>query len=625
MAIGSVASSLGPSRAVRWFTAAVCGILSLFPAAALPVSQISFTEVSTQVGLGEIKGDGPIPAVGVVWFDYDGDGWDDLFIANGEVQPDRIDLPNALLRNRGDGTFEDVTAHSGLADNRVATGAAAGDLDGDGDLDLYVTIDGPNALFRNNGDGTFTDIAAEAGVDDPRSSYAVALGDYDLDGDLDLYLGNWDLSFKDDRDKLYRNEGRGVFTDVTIEAGINEDGGATLAALFFDYDNDGRPDLYVAEDLSDDILYHNEGDGTFRDVTALAGVGVHAINAMGIDAADADNDGDLDLYITDSPARASGAWQDLSPGNAYYINGGDGTFKSAAFEARVAAAFSWGTGFGDFDNDGFVDLYVATQHHIPDFLYRNDGNGLTFSEVSAEAGIEHILDSRGVAFSDYDHDGDLDIAVVGRGGAPTLLYRNDTANLGHWLGVRLRGVDSPRDGIGAWVIAEADGKRWMREVHGGGSTNSQHSLLVHLGLGEATMVDHLEVRWPSGRVSELREVGVDRIVEVVEGVPVAVEEAEGAPSGRPARLSLGLAAPNPFNAATSFLLKLPHPGRVMVRVVGPSGQVVRTLVDGFRSGGVMRLLWDGRDEEGVLASSGPYWVEATADGARAVRALAFIK
>ncbi|MFQ5859648.1 MAG: CRTAC1 family protein [Anaerolineae bacterium] len=476
--------------------------------------EVRFRDVTEQAGVGNPAGVGDafhIPKSGTkderlrevvmrggtAWFDYDNDGDLDLYAVN--------DGPNALYRNNGDGTFTDVAKEAG-ADNPVsAMGVSVADYDNDGDLDLYVTnIYWPNALLRNNGDGTFTDVAEHAGVTDRHFAAGSAWGDYDGDGWVDLYVAH----YLREANVLYHNNGDGTFTDVSLQTRTN-DAGYGFQPLWTDYDMDGDVDLYVINDFTDNVLYRNEGGGRFTDVTVATGTAAVG-GGMGGAVGDYDNDGDFDLFITQFEE------------DTLLANTG-GIFSDLSFKADVAnPLIGWGTEFFDYDNDGDLDLFVnngfimdnSREREEPNALYRNDGEG-SFSDVAPALGLDIRNVGRGAAFGDYDSDGDLDMYVCNID-RPGILYRNDGGNSNHWLMVRTVGAASNRAGIGAKVWVTAGDRRQVREVRSGSSFLSHNSLDVHFGLGRYTGPVTVEIRWPSGIGQTLTNVRVDQLLTVTE-------------------------------------------------------------------------------------------------------------
>jgi enediyne biosynthesis protein E4 len=431
------------------------------------------------------------------------------------------------------------------------TGVAVGDVDNDGDLDLYVGAYGPNVLYRNNGDGTFTDTTAAAGVGGGATDWTSSVGfvDYDRDGDLDLFVVNyleysvddnpW-CGFKKDGfrtycnptlfdgtpDRLFRNRGDGTFEDVSIAAGVANPAGKGLGFTFCDVDADGWPDIYVANDLVRNFLYHNSGDGTFKDITYGAGVGFDANGkpqaGMGVDCGDIDGDGRLDLFVTNFSDEL----------NSLYVNLGDSVFEERSAQLGLGSGFAplgFGTRLFDMDNDGDLDIYVTNGHVIDnvalytktasyaqrDLLYANDGG--RFTDVSAASGtglqIERV--GRGLAAADYDGDGDVDLAIANMDAAPVLL-RNDSPAGHHWLTIRARGRASNRFGLGARITVVTGKRSQVRDLTNGASYLSAHDTALHVGLGGATTADRVEIAWPSGARQVLTDVAADRVLVVEE-------------------------------------------------------------------------------------------------------------
>jgi len=512
---------------------------------------------------------------GVAFLDFDGDGNLDALVVRGSSFDGLAaggDPLVALFRNEGDGRFRDVTEASELTVRGWGTGVCVADYDNDGDQDIYATAFGPNVLWRNDGDGTFTATGEAA---DARWSTGCAFGDYDRDGQVDLYVANHLVLDRADvpergtkactymninvvcgprplpgePDVLYRNAGDGTFEDVTLRAGTVDPGLYGYGVLFSDLNDDGWPDIFVANDSVLNLQFRNLGDGTFLEEALISGTAVsrdgRSQSGMGAAAGDYDGDGWLDLAVTNFADDYT----------TLYRNEGGGLFQDMSFEAGVAATrgpyLGWGVGFVDFDNNGLLDLFVANGHtyvNIADTgtstfrqrnqLFRNTGNG-RFREVGREAGaaLQAEKSSRGTAFGDYDNDGDLDILISELYDQPTLL-RNDTEG-GHWVTLRLEGAArglmptperregvgtrSNRDGIGAKVTVTAGGRRQVAEVRSGGSYVSHNDMRLHFGLDDATRVDSLEIRWPSGAVETAKSLEVDRFYVVREGLGVQPE------------------------------------------------------------------------------------------------------
>jgi len=522
---------------------------------------IRFTDVSDDVGIRFVHHDGssgrryivePMSA-GLALFDYDGDGWTDIYFLNGAPLPGcSVEVPprNALYRNLGGWQFQDVTAEAGVGDTGFGLGVTVGDYDSDGDPDLYLNNYGPNVLYRNNGDGTFSDVTDQAGVGNGGLVGAGAsFLDMDADGDLDLYVANY-LDFDPDThvprrldgipsypspkeyegvpDTLFRNEGDGMFTDVSSESGVAQTSGTGMGMVCADYDRDGDADIFVLNDVDENFFWENDGTGHFREVGIINGVAYDwsgDTNAsMGVDCGDVDNDGWLDFIMT--------SYQGESP--ALYLNLGIKSMEDASQISGIGTpAFpyvNWGVGMVDFDNDGHRDIYIANGHtednietrdktgsyRARNLLLRNQGNK-TFQNVTetAGSGMLPIHASRGAGFDDLDNDGDVDFVVLNSRERPTIA-RNDSPRAHHWLQLQLHGVPSNRDAVGAAVTVIAAGRSWVDEVHSGRGYQSHFGTRLHFGLGTAQKVETLEIRWPDGRIQSLQDVPADRLLRIVE-------------------------------------------------------------------------------------------------------------
>ncbi|MDT5121363.1 MAG: enediyne biosynthesis protein [Acidobacteriota bacterium] len=491
---------------------------------------------------------------GVAMFDYDNDGYLDIYFVNSltvEMVKSNVKTRSALYHNNGDGTFTDVTDKAGVGDVGWGMGVAVGDYDNDGFDDLYVTCLGQNHLFHNNGNGTFTDVTAKAGVGDPRWSTGAAFVDYDNDGRLDLFVANYvdfDVNhlpeFGKGRscqykgvpvqcgprglpgagDSLYHNNGDGTFTEVSKKAGVSDPNGFYgLGVIASDFDGDGFVDIYVANDSTPNFLYHNNGDGTFKEVGFVSGTAVNENGSeqgsMGVTVGDYNHDGKWDIFVTNFADEY----------NTLYRGEGGLSFADVSYPAKVAEVslpyVGWGTKFFDYDNDGWVDLFVANGHVYPQLenyrqrklLFKNNRDG-TFTEVSESAGAPLMEKrvGRGVAFGDLDNDGDVDLVVGDLDGPPQLL-RNDGGNANNSVLIKTVGVKSNRDGIGARVKIVSGDLTQIDEVRSGGSYISQSDLRLHFGLEKRTKIDSIEVRWPSGTVDKITSAGVNRILTVKEG------------------------------------------------------------------------------------------------------------
>jgi hypothetical protein len=544
-----------------------CGALVIFVLAASLSSTppaVAFNDVTKAAGITftHYKGSRGVSTIleeagpGVCVADFDGDGFVDIYFVNGrDLHGDGVNARNALYRNNGDGTFTDLTVKAGVPGNAYGLGCVWGDYDNDGHADLYVSQYGKNVLYRNNGDGTFTDVTQKAHVDGADFGTVFHTGatffDYDRDGYLDLYAGGYvefgptspqkcvigrdveascpPSTYKGSPAVLYHNNHDGTFTNVTKAAGIFQPNGKNLSVGAADYDNDGWSDLFVANDGLDVYLYHNEHNGTFKERALTTGIARSAngntIAAMCISLADYDNDGNLDLYISDFQGAGDHIWH----------NDGDGFLEEVTDRAGITAAtvrvLSFGGGFFDYDNDGRLDLFIANGHVYQgvektaaniqykqiNSLFHNDGDG-RFSEVSPVGGNGFSTPrlGRGAAFADFDNDGFPDIVIGNSGDPPTLLHNGGSSG-NHFLTLKLVGTKSNRDAMGARIKVVSGGMTQIREVSGGGSYLSQSDLRAHFGLGNRTKTDSIEVAWPSGTVQTFRDVAADRFYVVQEG------------------------------------------------------------------------------------------------------------
>lgn len=529
----------------------------------------TFVDVARSLGVEQLNLAGGVPKDYIVevngngagFFDYDGDGDSDLLIANGSTLESYAaggDPMMGLYRNDGP-RFAEVTHGSRLLKRGWGMGVCVADYDDDGHPDFYLTAYGANALYRNNGDGTFAETTETAGADDPRWSTNCTFGDYDRDGDVDLYVANYvhfdvatvprrgqsddcrylgaqvfcgPLGLAGQRDSLFRNEADGTFSDVTAASGVQGAGQPGFGAVFTDLDDDGWPELYVANDATPNQLFHNNRDGTFTEDGLVSGTAFsaegRAQSGMGVGVGDFDGDRRLDLFVTNYSRDT----------NTLYRNHGELVFVPAETSAGLGKVshrhLGWGTGFADLDNDGWPEIFVANGHVYPEIdvldprsdylqpkeVYRNAGSG-RFEVVPLERSGDLAIPkaARGSAFSDFDDDGDVDIVVVNLDDRPSL-YRNDGGNRRNWIGFRLAGADRNRSAIGARIEVDADGRTQIAEIRSGGSYLSHDDLRAHFGLGEASRVERARIRWPDGTVSELQDLAVNRLVTVRQGLGV---------------------------------------------------------------------------------------------------------
>ena len=491
---------------------------------------------------------------GAAFLDYDADGYLDILLVRGSTidQFERGgDLMCALYRGNGQGTFEDVTDEAGLTARGWGQGVAVGDFDNDGTIDFFLTGYGSNALYRNTGEGRFEEVSQVAGISASPWSLGASFADFDRDGDLDLYVSNYlayplsQLPKRDAncnyrgfdvfcgprgltglRDSLYLNDGQGKFEDVADKRSIDEERLYGLGVLVADYNNDSWPDIFVANDLTSNLFYQNNGDGTFEELAVLTGTafsqdGVEE-GSMGVDAADIDQDGWLDLYYTNSSYES----------NSMLVNNRDGSFTNLTYMSGHGGSthlfVGWGVAFGDLDNDSREDIFVVNGHLYPEadrfemglkyeqrwLVFMNQGNR-QFVERGQASGLSEQHKSRGLALGDYDNDGDLDVVVNNLDGPPTLL-RNDGGNRHRWLLVDVRGSTSDRSAIGARVLASNGDRTQLREVRSSASYLSANDLRQHFGFSATETLARLEIRWPSGRALSLEDVALNQVLIVEE-------------------------------------------------------------------------------------------------------------
>lgn len=481
---------------------------------------------------------------GGAFLDFDQDGFMDLYMANGsfhdrlsdqEYEPEKIHT-NQLFRNKGDGTFEDVTKKAGVGHKGYGMGVTIGDFNNDGYPDIYVSNHGPNVLYKNNGNGTFTDISQKAGVDGDESSVGAVWLDYDNDGLLDLFVGNYlsfdpdykfyyapdgfpgPMSFDGEIDHLYRNLGDDKFEDVTEAMGVFNENGRAMGVGAADYDGDGFVDIYVANDHMVNFMYKNDGGKKFTEVGIPSGTAFNQVGegtiSMAVDFGDYNNDGLLDIWVSDDGYCS------------LYENQGNGVFTEMAYPSGISVATAqhvgWSSAFIDYDNDGDLDIFKTNGElkHLygqEDQLFENGGNG-KYTDVSVERGeyFKEELVGRGAAFGDYDNDGDIDVYIVNLHDYGVLL-RNDHGNDNNWIKLNLVGTKSNRDGIGATVKITANGKEQITQKKSACGYLSQSDPRIHFGLGDANVVDKIEVTWPSGDVQVLEQIKAGQIITITEG------------------------------------------------------------------------------------------------------------
>ncbi len=532
-------------------------LLALYTTA---TGQANFTDVSAAAGINNLARN-----FGISIVDFDNDGREDLYVST-------YYSPNLLYRSLGNGRFVNVAEAAGVAHDGTSTMSCWGDIDNDGDLDMYLgnRLES-NALYLNNGDGTFTGISESAGVNSAHHTRAVMFGDIDRDGYIDLYVAN--LSGPN---YLYHNNGDLTFTNIMETAGA-QDFGLAMGSLFFDYDNDGDLDIYLVHDGNQpNILYQNDGSGLFTDVSRTANADF-AGQGMGVDFGDVNNDGFFDLYITN-----------LYP-NALLVSNGNGTFRENTLSSQAGdPGMGWGTVWLDYDNDGLQDLYVSNDSYFsphPNVLYRNLGNN-AFEIVSGGSPLSSMFAGYGVATADLNTDGKIDLFLANSANDGNQLFLNYTENGNNWVKARLRGTISNRAAIGARVEIEAGGLLMMDEVCAGGGYASQNSLILHFGLGPAATIGRLKVRWPNGLEEEYFNLDVNTSYLLTEGEGLVVSQSQPTPPAAELK-----AWPNPFSEQLHLQLDLKQESFLQLYLQDMHGRKVALLADGRYSAGQHRFGW----------------------------------
>jgi hypothetical protein len=565
------------------------------------LSATLFAQNFTKITAGDIVNDGGI-STGCSWADYDNDGDLDLFVADNNGQGINN---NFLYQNNGNGTFTKITTGVLVNDGGRSFGNSWGDIDDDGDLDLFVSNAGPtpgttNFLYRNDGNGSFTKITNSIVVSDSGRSVGCSWVDYDSDDDLDLWVDNENLPGDPAQDNsLYRNDGTGNFTQITSGDIVN-DGGASIGSSWADYDNDGDLDLFVPNQFGENnFLYRNEGSGAFTRITT-GDIVNDGGDSKACSWADYDNDGDPDLFVANAGPF---------PGedNFLYRNEGNDNFtKITAGNIVNDSGQSRGNGWADIDNDGDLDLFVANTG-ANNFLYQNNGDG-TFTNTTSGAIVNESALSTGSSWGDYDTDGDLDLFVSNAGGQNNFLYQND-GNSNHWINIFCIGTISNTTAIGAkaWVKATISGTPvWqLRDIAGQRGYASQNSLNAEFGLGDATVIDSLKIEWPSGIIETYTNIAVDQFITATENGGITGIDEEN--FNFPNLFKLSQNYPNPFNPSTTILYNLQNAEFVTLKVYDLLGREVATLVNKRQTAGSYSLLFDASQ-----LSSGLYFYKITA-------------
>ena len=523
-------------------------------------ADIKFVDVSAETGIKFQHTDGSsgshfiveYVSAGLALFDYDLDGDIDIYFLNGAPMQgaEFTKTPrNALYRNDGDWKFTDVTLTAGVGDLGHGLGVVVGDYDNDGDPDIYLNNFGPNVLYRNNGDGTFSDVTAASGVaNGSRVGAGACFLDMDADGDLDLYVANYvkfafdqhrprtkrgipvygsPLDYRPDPDSLFRNNGDGTFTDVSEQSGIAKHQGYGMGVVCCDIENDGDTDIVVGNDTGANFIFQNDGRGKFKEIGLLSGFAYDRVGGiqgtMGVDCADFDNDGRVDIHVTSYQNEPATLYRNMGGGFVEDITNRTG------IGVGTSQPVTWGNGFVDFDNDGDRDVFIAAGHlydnvelfddqseyNARNMLFANQGNG-KFLDITNKAGngLSPKLSSRGAAFDDLDNDGDIDAVILNSRGRPTWL-RNDTeTQSSNWLQVQLRGRESNRDGVGARVEVVTGNLTQFAEVHAGRGYQGHFGSRLHFGLGHRKKIDRIRVHWIGGETQDVTDVGINKLVVI---------------------------------------------------------------------------------------------------------------
>ncbi len=580
-------------------------IFSLLILISAPVNSQTFTRITT----GDIVNDASY-SEGAYWFDYDNDSYLDLFVAN------IVNQNNLLFLNNGNGTFTKVTTGTIVTDGGFSYGGCFGDYNNDGFPDLFVENGGASAnqnnfLYINSGGTSFTKITTGSIVNDPSGSWDCSTVDYDLDGNLDIFVSNFNQN-----NALYKGNGDGTFTKITTGDIVNE-GGSSLGCAWGDYDNDGYPDLFVANSNfgagQNNFLYHNNGNGTFTKIIT-GPIVTDGGNSPGGSWADYDNDGDLDLFVTNY----------FGENNFLYNNDGLGNFTKVTTGIIVNdGGDGVGSAWGDYDNDGNLDLFVANDNNQNNALYTNNGDG-SFTKVTAGDIVNNAGRSNGSAWGDYDNDGDIDLYVT-NGDQPTaqsnFLYQND-GNSNNWVNILFKGTTTNRSAIGARITLKAVIKgspvTQTREISGQTGYNAQNSLNKEFGLGNTTMIDTVIVKWPGGSTETFTNLTPNQFYTITEGQGiVGIEPGTGhLPDG----YSLYQNYPNPFNPTTNITFSIRRSEYVGLNIYDLTGKLIETLIDTYLPAGAHSMSWDASN-----LPSGVYFYKFSAGAFTSTKKMTLLK
>lgn len=542
-----------------------------------PLMSQTFTRITT----GDIVNDASY-SEGAYWFDYNNDRYLDLFVAN------IVNQNNLLFLNNGNGTFTKITSGSIVNDAGFSYGGCFGDYNNDGFSDLFVenggaSVNQNNFLYLNSGGSSFTKITTGQIVTDPSGSWGSSTIDYDLDGNLDIFVANFNQN-----NALYKGNGDGTFTKITTGS-IVTDGGASIGCSWGDYDNDGYSDLFVANSNfgagQNNFLYHNNGNGTFTKITS-GPIVTDGGNSTGGSWADYDNDGDLDLYVTNY----------FGEDNFLYNNDGSGNFTKVTTGIIVndggdAVCSAW----GDYNNDGFIDLFVSNDNNQNNYLYTNNGDG-SFTKVTTGDIVSNGGRSNGSSWGDYDNDGDIDLYVT-NGDQPTpqsnFLYRND-GNSNNWINILFKGTTSNRSAIGARITIKAmiNGSpvTQTHEISGQTGYNAQHSLNAEFGLGNASIIDSLTVKWPGGGIEVFTNIAPNQFYTITEGQGIVGIHND--PSSAPGDYQLNQNYPNPFNPVTEISFSIPQQEFVNLSIYDINGRLIEALINNNLTQGSHSIRWN---------------------------------
>ncbi|MBW8050349.1 MAG: T9SS type A sorting domain-containing protein [Cytophagales bacterium] len=605
-------------------------LLSFLPAFWLKALSQGFSEVSISAGINHQHINTERMGGGGAFFDYDNDGYPDIYLTGGEIR-------DMLYHNNGNGTFTEVGVAAGLSltDSISTMGVITGDIDNDGYRDIFVTtwVDEHNLLFKNNGDGTFQEISASAGISDTAWSTAASFGDFNLDGFPDIYVVNYVDPSKPTTDDsgfyyvcspnyLYMNNGNETFSEVASLYGV-ADTGCGLAIAFTNCDQDSDVDIYIANDfgawvLPNSLYQNNFPSPDFSNVSVSSSMN-DAIYGMGIAIGDYDEDGDLDYYVTNLGRNVLRNNQ----GNGLFIDLTDSAGVTNTYTDSNLFAVGWGTAFLDYDNDTYLDLFVANGHipadsiianapSNPDVLYKNNGDA-TFTDVSVLLDVDDTSMARGFAYGDYDNDGDLDLLIMvadtGLTSSHALLYQNNNSNNNHWLKVKLQGTTNNRDAYGSLVRIISNGRNWIREIDGGSSHLSHHSTIAHFGLGIYTAVDTIEVTWPDGKSQFLSNIGVDTTILIVEDTAITGHTTQI----RNLQFEIDC-YPNPFTKHITISYHLNENTHIKLLVYDIMGKKIKSLADEFQSAGDHIIKWEGTNDKGINIRPGFYTCRIETNG-----------